>query len=76
MCWDCRCKKVKWYELVGQLVCGVLVMGFVSLFMVGDIDSVWKFFKMSPVSKQGIIVRLFILCVSLSLLCILMFLYY
>ena len=75
VCCDCRCEKVKGYELVGQFVCGILVMGFVSFFMVGDIDWVWKFFKMSPVSKPGVIVRLLFLCVSLGLLCIVMFVY-
>ena len=75
VCCDCRCKKVKWYELVGQLVCGILVMGFVLLFMASDIDWVWKFFKMSPVSKPGVIVRLLFLCVSLGLLCIVMLVY-
>ena len=75
VCCDCQCKKVKCYERVGQFFCGILVMGFVSLFMVGDIDWVWKFFKMSPVSKPGVIVRLILLCVSLGLLCIVMLVY-
>ena len=75
VCCDCQCKKVKRYERVGQFFCGILVMGFVSLFMVGDIDWVWKFFKMSPVSKPGVIVRLILLCVSLGLLCIVMLVY-
>ena len=75
MCCDCQCEKVKCYELAGQFVCGILVMGFVSFFMVGDIDWVWKFFKMSPVSKPGVIVRLSFLCASLGLLCIVMLVY-
>ena len=75
VCCDFRCTKVKWYELIGQFVCGIVVFFFIITFILSDIDWFWRFIDMTPVSNPGVINRLLLLCISLGLLCIMMFVY-
>ena len=69
------CKEVKWYERVFQWLCGLLVVVFAVLFLVGNTDWVYDFFRPSTVSQPSTIVRLTTLCASFAVLCILSMVY-
>ena len=72
VCCDCKCKKVKWWEMVfGQWLCAACVVFFVIAFIVGDISWIWEFFDTSTVNTPANEFRLSALSVSLVLLSIL-----
>ena len=66
-----ECKKLKWYERLIQWLCGIMVVVFVGLFLVGDIDWIYDFYdngKELESTATGTAVRLVALILAMILL--------